>query len=186
MANINLLPWRERLRSQRKRQFGLWTLAAVVVTLFAMGYWHWFNEGRIGYQQKRNAFLKREIASVDRAIKEIRSLERTRSQLIARMNVIQDLQISRPLEVHLFDELVDTLPDGIYLSEVSQGGSGIALTGRAQSNARVSAYMRNIEASAWLSKPHLQVIEQKDKNPSNRSLFKLTARQVVPKKGSEK
>jgi len=182
MARINLLPWRETLRRQRKRDFGLLALGAALVTLLGMGYWHWYNEDLIDFQNKRNAYLKREIAEVDKAIAEIKNLERTRAQLIARMNVIQDLQTSRPLEVHLFDELVNTLPDGIYLSEVVQGGAGVSLTGRAQSNARVSTYMRNIDASPWLSGPQLEVIEQKDKTPASRSLFKLRAKQVIPKK----
>ena len=105
-----------------------------------------------------------------------------RSQLISRMRVIQDLQSSRPQIVHLFDEMVETLPDGIHLVQMTQSGSGVNVIGRAQSNARVSAYMRNIERSPWLAQPKLGLIEsQGSKDTDDLSQFKLSARQVVPK-----
>jgi type IV pilus assembly protein PilN len=181
MARINLLPWRENLRRQRKREFGLMLVAGIVVSLVFVGWWHFYTQGLIDQQNKRNQYLEREIAQLDKQIKEIQALEKTRNQLIARMNVIQDLQVSRPRIVHLFDELVETLPDGTLLTEVNQTGGAVALVGRAQSNARVSAYMRNVERSPWLGDPQLKVIESKDKQQADMSVFRLTFKQVVPK-----
>ena len=122
----------------------------------------------------------KEIAKVDKQITEIRELERTRQKLIARMKVIEDLQVSRPQIVHLFDELVTVVPDGAFLTQVTQRGRGLTLNGRAQSNARVSSYMRNIDASPWLAKPKLRIIEQKDQQASDNT-FALELVQVVPK-----
>ena len=183
MARINLLPWREELRRQRKREFGLMLAGSVAVSLLAVGWWHFYNEGLMNHQRQRNAFLEGQIKQVDKQIKEIQALEKTRNQLIARMNVIQDLQISRPQVVHLFDQLVETVPDGAYLTEVLQTGGAVALVGRAESNARVSAYMRNVETSPWLGDPQLKIIESKDKDKAqiDMSDFRLTVKQIVPK-----
>lgn len=188
MARINLLPWREKLRKQRRRDFGLMVLGALVLTLAGLGYWHWFNQGLIDNQRDRNRFLEREIAKVDKQIAEIRELERTRQKLIARMKVIENLQVSRPQIVHLFDELVTVVPDGAFLTQAVQRGKNLTLDGRAQSNARVSTYMRNIEASPWLSNPKLRIIEHKDKDrdKAEDSSFSLDLVQIVPQgEGSE-
>jgi type IV pilus assembly protein PilN len=188
MARINLLPWREKLRKQRQRDFGLLVLGALVATLLGLGYWHWYNQSLIDHQNARNRFLEKEIAKVDKQIKEIRELEKTRQQLIARMKVIEDLQISRPQIVHLFDELVTVVPDGAYLTAAVQRGKKLVLDGRAQSNARVSAYMRNIDSSPWLNSPKLRIIESKDKgkDATANSSFQLDLIQVVPKEDAAK
>lgn len=185
MARINLLPWREKLRKQRQRDFGIITLVAVLVTAVGMGYWHWYNQSLIDHQNSRNRFLENEIARVNKQIREIRQLERTREKLIARMKVIEDLQVSRPQIVHLFDELVTVLPDGAHLTEAAQSGKRLVLDGRAQSNARVSTLMRNVEASPFLARPKLGIIENKeaDRQSAAGSTFKLNLTQVVPKKG---
>ncbi len=180
MARINLLPWREKLRKQRLREFGVMVLGALILTLSGLGYWHWYNEGLIDNQRDRNRFLEREIARVDKQIAEIKELERTRQKLIARMKVIEDLQVSRPQIVHLFDELVTVVPDGAYLTGATQRGRALTLNGRAQSNARVSSYMRNIDASPWLANPKLSIIEHKDQR-SAENTFTLGLVQVVPK-----
>ncbi len=180
MANINLLPWREKLRAQRKREFGMAVLLSVLVTGAGLFFWHRYNEGLIEYQEQRNNYLRQEIARVNQQIKEIRDLEKTRKQLIARMKVVASLQSQRPLVVHLFDELVTTLPDGVYLDSVVQRGKTITVQGKAESNARISAYMRNIEASPWLDKPVLRVIQQKG-GQQGAAEFSLTMQQVVPK-----
>ncbi len=185
MARINLLPWRDNLRRQRKREFGVLTLVAVLLTVGGLAYWHWFNTELIDHQRDRNKVLKSEIAKVDKQIKEIKNLERTRSRLIARMRVIQDLQSSRPQVVHLFDEIVTTLPDGVHLTELKQSGNNVALTGMAESNARVSAFMRKIEDSPWLAAPRLRIIEHKGPRRTDRNEFKLNAKQVVPKGGKK-
>lgn len=184
MARINLLPWRENLRKKKQRDFGFATVLALVVTAGLCAGVFFYVESMIKYQERRNGFLKREIAEVDRQIKEIEGLERTKAKLIARMNVIQELQSSRPQVVHLFDELVKTIPEGSYLTKLAQAGNGLTLEGRAQSNARVSTYMRNIDGSPWLSNPVLQVIsnEQKDADPGNLNQFTLRASQVAKSK----
>ncbi len=183
MARINLLPWREKLRKQRRRDFGLMVLGALVVTFLGLFYWHWFNQGMIDNQNERNRILEQEIATMNKAIKEIEELDRTRQKLIARMKVIEDLQVSRPQIVHLFDELVTVVPDGAHLTKAVQAGKKLVLDGRAQSNARVSTYMRNIEASPWLNDPKLKIIEHKDEDrkAAAGSTFQLDLVQVVPK-----
>lgn len=186
MARINLLPWREKLRKQRQRDFGLVALGALVLTLLGMGYWHWYNQGLIDHQNDRNRYLENEIAKVDKEIREIRELEQTRQKLISRMKVIEDLQISRPQIVHLFDEMVTVVPDGAYLTKATQRGGNLVLLGRAQSNARVSTYMRNIDASPWMANPRLRIIEnsERDREASAGSAFQLDLKQVVPKQES--
>ncbi len=185
MARINLLPWRENLRAQRRRDFVLMLVAFVILTLLGMGYWHYFNQSLIDHQQNRNRFLEAEIAKIDKDIVAIRNIEKTRVQLVSRMNIIQSLQSSRPLIVHLFDELVATLPDGVFLTKVKQSGASVRLEGLAQSNARVSAYMRLIQVSAWLANPRLGVIEHKEKQTAG-SNFHLTMTQVLAKRGADK
>ena len=184
MAHINLLPWREKLRKQRQREFGFTILGALLLTVAGMGYWGFvYVQGMIDHQDNRNRFLENEIARVDKEIREIRDLENTRQKLIARMKVIEDLQVSRPQIVHLFDELVTVVPDGTYLTKLEQRGRNLVLDGLAQSNARVSTYMRNIESSPWLNDPKLRIIENKDKAKSAAvgSTFQLDLVQVVPK-----
>jgi type IV pilus assembly protein PilN len=159
-------------------------LGALLLTLLGLGYWHWYNQALIDHQNARNRFLENEIAKVDKEIREIRELEKTRQKLIARMKVIEDLQVSRPQIVHLFDELVTVVPDGAYLSKMVQQGRKLVLNGKAQSNARVSTYMRNIESSPWLNDPKLRIIENKDQNAVEGNDFQLDLVQVVPKGGS--
>ncbi len=180
MAHINLLPWRENQRTERKRKFGMQLFMVAVAAGLGVLYWHMFVQQQIEHQNSRNALLKAEIAQVDKKIVEIKDIEKRRAQLIARMNVIQDLQVSRPLEVHLFDELVDTIPEGAYLVNLDQKGEKVTVTGRAQSNARVSAYMRNIDSSSWIGGALLKVIQAKDKTDTGMSHFSLVAKQVNP------
>lgn len=188
MAHINLLPWREIQRKERKRKFGLHLLAVAVLAGLVAIYWHMLVQHQIEYQNRRNALLKAEIAKVDKKIVEIKDIERRRAQLIARMNIIQDLQISRPQIVHLIDELVETVPEGAYLVSLDQRGNGVVMKGRAQSNARVSAYMRNIDNNIWIGGARLKIIQTKDKTGTGMSHFELEARQLDPnqKKQTEK
>ncbi len=180
MARINLLPWREaRRREQQKEFFTLMGLAAalcVVVVLLT----HFEINGRINHQERRNQYLTNEIKILDDKIKEIKKLDSTRQALIERMEVIQNLQATRPGIVHLFDELVTTLPDGVHLTQLKQTDSNLQLSGKAESNARVSSYMRNIEKSEWLTKPSLGVIETKETELARVSDFNLTAIQTNP------
>jgi type IV pilus assembly protein PilN len=188
MARINLLPWRENLRKKRQRDFGIAIFISLVLVAVGAAATQFYIDGMIKHQQQRNKFLKKEIALMDIKIKEIQALEKTKAKLIARMNVIQELQSSRPQVVHLFDEIVNTIPDGAYLAKLEQKGATLTLSGRAQSNARVSSYMRNIEQSKYLERPNLQVISNKNKAGTELSLFTLKAKQkpVAQKDGEEK
>ena len=179
MARINLLPWRESLRKKRQRDFGIATGIALLAVAAAAAGTHFYIDDLIRYQKKRNNRLEKEIAAMDLKIKSIQALEKTKAKLLARMDVIQQLQGSRPQVVHLFDELVKTIPDGTLLQTLTQKGANLTLIGKAQSNARVSSYMRNIESSAWLAKPNLQVITNKSKS-GGMSDFTLAARQISP------
>lgn len=159
MARINLLPWREERRRERTRQFLIMLgVAAALAVLVTFG-GKLFMDNWLDYQEGRNAYLESEIAEMDKKIREIERLEETRSRLLARKEIIEELQRNRSQMVHLFDELARTIPDGVYLTSVRQSGSRLTLNGVAESSARVSAYMRNIEDSDWLAKPELQVIE---------------------------
>ncbi len=159
MARINLLPWRERERAERQREFLtlLGFVALFGVLLVFAG--HVFINNRISDQEARNDFLRAEIHKVDRRIREIKELEKTKQALLDRMEIIQRLQRSRPEIVHLFDELVKTLPQGVYLTRVKQTGDRLLIEGKAESDARVSTYMRNLDQSPWFRDPRLQVIE---------------------------
>lgn len=181
MARINLLPWRETRRKRQQRDFGLMVGLAALLTAAACGGVHFFIEDMTSYQRDRNAYLQGEIKKLDKQIEEIKDLEKTRDKLIARMNVIYKLQSSRPEVVHLFDELVTTIPDGAYLTQVTQVNRSLTLDGRAESNARVSSYMRNIERSEWLAKPELKVVSSPGRSATDLSTFKLLASQAAPK-----
>ena len=179
MARINLLPWREERRKHKQKEFLLLLGFAVIVTGGAMAGVHSFIAGSIEFQTERNAYLDKEIKKLDQQIKEINQLEAMKKSLIARIEIIQQLQASRPRFVHFADELVRTLPDGVFLTKVVQKGNQITLDGVAQSNARVSNYMWNIDKSKWLSDPNLDVIHTNDKGGERTSQFVLRAAQVV-------
>ena len=159
MARINLLPWRAERRKQRQREFmtmlGFAAIAGVVLSALI---WFYYDRQLSG-QEDRNAFLTAEIARVKEQNKEIDRLDRQKDRLLARKKVIEQLQAKRSQMVHLFDALVRTIPDGLVLTALKQEGDILTLEGRTQSNARVSAYMRNLESSGWMTKPELSVIE---------------------------
>lgn len=174
MARINLLPWREELRKEQQRQFlTIMGLSAVLMGLLLLAVHIQFAR-MISTQDSRNDFLKGHITEVETQIKEINSLAASKKRLLARMEVIQKLQSNRPEIVHLFDEIVRVLPDGVHISSLKQQGNALTINGIAQSNARVSAFMRNVDGSEWLSSPVLEVI-QKGKNARS---FVLRATQV--------
>jgi type IV pilus assembly protein PilN len=179
MTRINLLPWRELLRKEREREFYSIAGGAVFFMALVIVYIHFHMTGVIDTQNGRNAFMDEEIKKVEGQITEIKSLEAAKSQLLARMKVIEELQGQRPLMVHLFDELVKALPDGVYLTNIKQSGAEIVINGVAQSNARVSAFMRNIDSSQWLTEPKLNVIEAiSSKDGQKGSKFILNIKQV--------
>jgi type IV pilus assembly protein PilN len=179
MPSINLLPWRQALRQRRRKEFmvgiGAAFALAVVVTLLA----HLTVSSMIEAQKRRNELLKAEITELDKAIEQILALEEQKARMIARMQVIDTLQSSRPEVVKLFDQIVGTLPEGVYLTSVKQAGKKIEFNGVAQSSTRVSAFMRNIDASESLSAPELKVIQTgRDAGPG--AQFTLFAQQRLP------
>lgn len=178
MARINLLPWREAERRRRQRELAAIAGIAVATVVIVGLALHLHIEGLISDQDSRNRFLESKISLLDEQILEIEGLEKTKEDLLARMNVIQQLQVSRPEVVHLFDELVTGIPEGVYLTQISQSGRSVVLEGSAQSNARVSAFMRNIEKSNWIGKPLLMLIENKDKTGTGMSHFRLRFEQL--------
>lgn len=182
MAHINLLPWREELRKERQRQFAVVSFGSVLLMGLIVLAVHLNVAGRIEAQESRNRFLQQQIAVVDKQIKEINALEADKKRLIARMEVIQRLQSSRSEVVHLFDEIIRAVPDGVYLTALKQSGKSLSLSGMAQSNARVSAFMRNLDASEWLANPRLEVIQAKGRDKV--SSFSLRVDQVSRKNES--
>jgi len=179
MTRLNLLPWRDQRRKEQDRQLlsiavGVWILMGLVIF-----YAHLHVSGLIDNQQKRNEFLDQETKKLDEEIKEIRELQAARAALLARMRVIQQLQLDRTQVVHLFDDLVRKVPEGVYITTFKQVAPVITLTGNAQSNARVSALMRNLDASDWYTKPDLDVINVKTKGSDRVSEFTLRVNQKV-------
>lgn len=159
MPSINLLPWRQELRQRRRKEFLYGIVGAVllaaVITLVA----NLVVSSMIDAQNRRNELLKAEIAELDKAIEQILALEEEKNRMIARMEVIDTLQASRPEVVKLFDQIVSTLPEGVYLTSVKQSGNKLEFNGVAQSSTRVSAFMRNLDAAESLSSPELKVIQ---------------------------
>jgi type IV pilus assembly protein PilN len=179
MPRINLLPWRAELRQRRKKDFlvalaGTLVVGAGVVYLSKLTVQGWTTA-----QNGRNDILRTEIAELDKQIKEIEGLESQRERLLARMDVIQQLQQSRPEVVHLFDELVNAVPEGVNLTEVVQVANRVEMRGMAQSSTRVSALMRNIEDSEWLRDPSLGVVETVTGGLDRSSQFNVFAQQIT-------
>jgi len=185
MARINLLPWRDELRKQKQQQFIVVTAGTAVVGGLLVLLAHMQFSGLIEKQNQRNQFLETEIATLEKKILKIKDLEKTKTALLARMDIIQQLQHSRPQSVHLMDQLVLTLPDGLYLNKISLKGNALTLSGSAQSNARVSAYMRNIDSSEWMAQPKLEVIKTRDGDNRRSAEFVLRASQATPAKETE-
>ncbi|WP_045226677.1 PilN domain-containing protein [Methyloterricola oryzae] len=184
MARINLLPWRAELRKQQQKDFAAAIMLGLALTaaIFLLVRSHIGSQ--IEYQTQRNQFLQSEIAVLDGKIKEIQNLEAQKKKLLAKMEIIQQLQSSRPEIVHLFDEIARTVPEGVFLNDLTQSDKNLTINGFAQSNARVSAYMRSLEASPWLKDPVLTIIESKD--PGKDSKKGKSRFTLLVKQGNEK
>lgn len=181
MARINLLPWREELREQRKQQF-LVILGGVLLVSGALVFLggQYLNTA-IEHQGARNDFLRKEIVVLDARIKEISELRSRRQQLLERMKIIQDLQGNRPIIGRVFDQLVRTLPDGVYFTDLKMTGKNIAIAGAAESNNRVSNLMRNMDASEWLTAPTLNEVKAVTQGAVDQAnVFQLTVQQTQP------
>ena len=187
MSKINLLPWRE---ARRKEQLNQFIVSVVIVALIAGGVWfgmHYYHQQLIDRQNDRIAYIDQQIAVVDKKIKEIKALEREKRRLLSRMRAIEQLQGNRPLIVRLFDEIITALPEGMTITSIEQKGNRVKLQGLAQSNARVSSFMRNIDSSDWINSPSLQFIKedkrkaQGDSSEAPINAFTLSFIQVIPK-----
>lgn len=181
MTKINLLPWRAERRKQRQKQFYSLLGAVAVAAVLAVFGVKMYYDSLIQAQQARNTYLQSEITQVDAKIKEIEELDRKRADLLQRKQVIEELQASRSLMVHLFDELVQTIPEGVRLTSIKQAGTVLTLEGLAQSNARVSSYIRALENSGWMARPDLSIIEAKGGDRNMPYIFNLRVLLVQPK-----
>ena len=185
MARINLLPWREALRKQKQQEFMGLLGATAVAALLIFGVVYFYHSQLIDYQKSRNRYLEEQIALLDKKIQEIQELEKEKQRLLDRMRAIEQLQGNRPLIVRFFDELIASLPEGVSVLDVNQSGQNITIRGEAQSNARVSSFMRNLESSDWLSDPKLDIIQTSNTAGQRISQFTLRFSQKVPKSGDE-
>jgi len=175
MPRINLLPWREQERKIRRREFMVAAGGAIfAAVIFVLGgkllYSSWTDA-----QKEKNNLLTKEIVKLDAQIADIQDLENRKQRLVARMEIIERLQRKRPEIVHLFDEIVKTVPEGIYLTTIKQTGNKLEIHGVAQSSTRVSTFMRNIDSSVWMDNPVLQVVESAKDSSTGGSNFTLTS-----------
>ncbi|HTN30831.1 MAG TPA: PilN domain-containing protein [Pseudomonas sp.] len=186
MARINLLPWREKLREERRQRF-LATLGGVLLAAAGLVFLSdQYLSRTIEQQSARNDFLRKEIAVLDARINEISELRARRQQLLERMKIIQDLQGNRPIIVRVFDQLARTLPDGVHFSELNMAGKSIAIRGAAESNSKVSSLMRNLDGSDWLAAPNLTEVKAVTAGAVEQAnVFQLAVQQVVPEARDE-
>lgn len=186
MARINLLPWREELRKKQQQDFIAGIGAGVLFAGLVLVIVYMQIESMKEYQSRRNLMLQNEIAILDKRIQEIKDIEVKKNKLLTKIEVIQKLQESRPEVVHIFDELAKITPEGIFLDKFSQSGSTLTLVGKAESNARVSAYMRAIDNSPWLNSSVLSVIKGEGKRNGVMNDFTMTAKQGRKTEGAPK
>lgn len=182
MVRINLLDWRaERREKRRKKFFGMLVLSALGGLIVVLGGLA-FLSGQVDHQKQRNTLLTQEIANLDKQIAEIQELEKVKANLLARMQVIEKLQASRTAMVHFFDEVVNTLPEGVFLTSLKQTGDDVAIDGIAESNGRISSYMKNLESSKWFADPALVVIKTVEREHRRQSEFSLKVKNLTTAK----
>lgn len=185
MAQINLLPWREERREELKKAFlivlAMFALAAIaLVFLYGM-----VVKGQIESQQERNRYLTTEIDALTKQVSEIEQLEQRREALLDRMKIIQDLQGNRPIIVRVFDELVRTVPDGLYYTELKRANNSVRIKGVAESNARVSSLMRQMDGSEWFGNPNLTGVKSNEEFGEVANDFELSVNILTPGVGVE-
>jgi type IV pilus assembly protein PilN len=172
-TRINLLDWRAARRARRRKEFLTMLGLGLGAGLALLGLGYVTMTGAVDHQNQRNAYLTAQIRDLDKQIKEIEELEKVKANLVSRMNVIQQLQESRSATVHFFDEIVNTLPDGVNLESIKQSGQNVTIEGTAESSGRISAYIKNLDASPWFRNPKLVVIKTGEKNKQRNSEFTL-------------
>jgi type IV pilus assembly protein PilN len=181
MARINLLPWREELREERRKRFLLILVGVLVAAAGAVLIANHAINGAIERQVARNNYINQQIAVVDERIKQISELKARRQQLLERMRIIQDLQGNRPINGRIFEQLARTLPDGVFFTEVKMVGKTLSISGAAESNNRVSDLMRNLNASDWFDAPSLTEVKASTAGQLDQAnVFRLTVRQTQP------
>ena len=179
MPTINLRPWREELRVERQKQFITMLVGVLIVACGLVFLWKSNVDTGIEFQNSRNAYMQTSMKELDKKIAEIKKLKSQKKQLLDRMKVIQDLQGTRPVIVRMFDELVRTLPDGLYYSSLKRNGDQLAINGMAESNNRISGLMRNFEMSDWFASPNLTDVSSVKGNDALNK-FSMSAKQVTP------
>ena len=185
MAKINLRPWREELRAEKQKQFVVMILGAAFIAVGLTFLWKTDMDNRIAYQESRNAYIETATKQLDKQIKEIEDLKRKRDELLSRMQVIQDLKGKRPVIVRVFDELVRTLPDGLFYTNLKKTGDTVDVVGMSESNSRISALMRRFEESDWFTNPNLSNVSAADNRRAGYSQFNLSVQQQTPEPEGE-
>lgn len=180
MAKINLLPWREERREQLKKEFFTYLGAVALLSVLVVMLWHSTISGAITSQMARNSFLEKNIKELDSQVSELKELKAQRKRLTERMRIIQDLQGNRPEIVHLFDELVRAIPDGVYYTEVNRTGPNISIKGIAESNNRVSSLMRRLNDSEWFNSPNLIRVKANPEEGEQSTDFELMVAIATP------
>ena len=186
MAKINLLPWREERRKKLKIKFGVITAISGVAGIGLLFLFDMHVQSNIAYQQSRNAYILGETKKLENQIAEIDDLEKRKKALKDRMEIIQGLQGKRALIVHQFDELVRTVPDGVYLTSFNKKADKFSILGVAENNNRVTNFLRNLDASAWYKGTTLTELKAKDKTENSLQIFSLTVTEKMPEKPAEK
>lgn len=182
MIRINLLPHRAEKRRARQIQFAALSVISVVLGALLVGFVHAAISSQISYQERRNEYLKQETAILDKQIAEIKKLREETAALLERKNVVENLQSTRSDVVHLLDQMLRILPEGVYLKTLRQSGNKINITGYAQTNARISTLMRAVENSPWLDSPSLGEIHASSANGARVSEFTLTFNLIAKSK----
>ncbi len=181
-THINLLDWRRERRERRKQEFAASIGVGVAVAAGIVAAAYLLVGGQLDQQNARNDYLRAEIKELDQQLKEIQELERVRANLVARMRVIEELEASRTASVRFFDEIVNTLPEGVHLTSLKQQGAGVTLDGVAESNGRISTYMKSLDASPWFSDPRLVVIKTNEKDRRREAQFTLQVKRLTQPK----
>ncbi len=180
MAKINLRPWREELRAEKQRQFIVMLFGALIIAAGLVFLWQTAVQGQIDHQQSRNSYIENAMRDLEQQIAEIEDLRERREELLSRMQVIQDLQGQRPVIVRAFDELVRSVPEGLFFQSIEKSGDTVSIVGMAESNSRISSLMRNFEQSDWFGNPNLTNVSAADQRRAGFSQFNMTVEQVVP------
>lgn len=179
MAKINLLPWRDKYREEKKKEF-ITIMAGIAIIACVIAFiWVSHANGKVDHQRERNKLLKSEIAALDLKVKEIEELQSRREELLELMKLIRDLEGTRSVIVHQFDDLVRALPDGVFLTSLTRTGDVINIKGVAESNNRVSSLMRNLNASEWYSEPNLASVEVAPEEGGQANVFEMSVKAVV-------